>query len=157
MAVKRKHQHILARALILQEQPAGTAVLLAQNVGKSHTFLPGGHVDPGEGLMHALVRELDEELGVSARVVTYLGVAEHQFTEDGKAHYEVNHVFLAELREPLIEPHSREAHLRFLWCPVAALDEHNLQPEPLRALIARHVAGDTGIWWGSTLPRAQQP
>ena len=135
----------------------GTAVLLAQNVGKSHTFLPGGHVDPGEGLMHALVREMDEELGVSAQAAAYLGAVEHQFTENGKAHYEVNHVFLAHLSDPPAEPQSREAHLRFLWCPVSALDEHNLQPEPLRVLIAQYVAGDRSIWWASTLPEAQQP
>jgi len=157
MANKRKRQHILARALILREYEGAHEVLLAQNVGKSHAFLPGGHVDPGEGLMHAVVRELDEEIGVSARVVAYLGAVEHQFlTEKGKSRYEVNHVFLTVLDEPLHEPRSREAHLRFYWCPLTALEEHNLQPEPLRALIARHVAGDAAIWWGSTLPEYAQ-
>jgi 8-oxo-dGTP pyrophosphatase MutT (NUDIX family) len=155
MAGKRKRQHILARALILKVQPAGTVVLLAQNVGKRHTFLPGGHVDPGEGLEHALVREHQEELGISIEVVAYLGAVEHQFTEGEKEHYEVNHVFLATLAEPLDEPQSQEAHLRFFWCPVSALAEHNLQPEPLQALIARHVAGARSIWWASTLPDAE--
>ena len=155
MVVKRNRQHILARALVLQEQPAGTVVLLAQNIGKSHTFLPGGHVDPGEGLMQALVRELAEEIGVTARVAAYLGAVEHQFTEGQKEHYEVNHIFLTDLIEPIAELQSREAHLRFFWCPVAALAEHNLQPWPLRGLIAGHVSGDASTWWASTLPDAR--
>jgi 8-oxo-dGTP diphosphatase len=145
-------QHILARALILQEDQEGTAVLLAQEIGARHTFLPGGHVDPGEGLAQALVRELQEEIGIVTRTVAYLGAVEHQWPDEQPSDYEVNHVFLVDLSEWPRKPESREAHLRFFWCPVTALDEHNLQPWPLRALIARHVAGDRSVWWASTLP-----
>lgn len=156
IVIKRKHQHLLARALILRgDQATGPAVLLAQNVGKTHTFLPGGHVDHDEGLRHAVVRELEEETGLATRVVAYLGAVEHEWPEQRPTDYEVNHVFLTELTEPPGPVQSREAHLRFLWCPVTALDEHNLQPRPLRALIDQHLAGDRSVWWASTLPGAR--
>ncbi len=47
----------------------------ARNPGKGLLDLPGGFVDPGESLEAALVRELQEELGldVSAQPFTYLG------------------------------------------------------------------------------------
>jgi 8-oxo-dGTP diphosphatase len=155
LVIKRKHQHLLARALIIRDdQATGPAVLLAQNVGKSHTFLPGGHVDHDEGLQRAIVREMEEETGLATRVVAYLGVVEHEWPEQQPTDYEVNHVFLTELTEPPGPVHSREAHLRFLWCSVSALEEHNLQPAPLRALIARYIVGDRTIWWASTLPDA---
>jgi 8-oxo-dGTP diphosphatase len=60
-----RRTHILARAVILGPQDQ---ILLAQAVGQSNTFLPGGHLDPREGLQEALVREIDEELGLAARV-----------------------------------------------------------------------------------------
>jgi len=144
--------HLLARVVIMRTANDGVSVLLAQQIGASHTFLPGGHVEPGEGLPATLVRELEEELGVAIRVVEYLGTVEHQWPEAEPSHYEVNHVFLAELCEPTAELVSRELHLRFFWCPVDALAEHRLSPAPLRGLIARRAAGDRSVWWASTLP-----
>jgi 8-oxo-dGTP diphosphatase len=144
--------HLLARAVVLRASANGMSVLLAQQIGASHTFLPGGHIEPGEGLPWTLIRELDEELGVTIRVVAYLGAVEHQWPEAEPSHYEVNHVFLAELRDPAAVLTSREPHLRFFWCPVAALAEHRLSPTPLQHLIAQHAAGDRGVWWATTLP-----
>lgn len=144
--------HLLARAVVLRATDHGVSVLLAQQIGASHTFLPGGHVEPGEGLPATLVREIDEELGRLIRVVAYLGAVEHQWPEIAPSHYEVNHLFLAELFDPAAELTSRESHLRFFWCPVEALAEHRLSPAPLQRLIAQHASGDRGIWWASTLP-----
>jgi 8-oxo-dGTP diphosphatase len=147
--------HLLARAVLLRQSAAGVSVLLTQEIGTSHTFLPGGHADPGEGLTTALVRELDEELGLSVTVRAYLGAVEHQWPAAVPAHYEVNHVFLVEstgdARLP-DAPVSRESHLRFLWRPVDALAAYHLQPTPLQQLLTQYVAGDTTAWWASTLP-----
>ncbi|MFB6279287.1 MAG: NUDIX domain-containing protein [Salinibacter sp.] len=62
-------RHILARAVIRDEGQ----VLVVRAKGQSHTFLPGGHREDGEGLEHCLHRELDEELGVQAQINAYRG------------------------------------------------------------------------------------
>jgi 8-oxo-dGTP pyrophosphatase MutT (NUDIX family) len=147
-----ERQQLLARALVVRIEDQEVAVLLAQQIGATHTFLPGGHVDRGEGLVQALRREFREELGVDVRVGRYLGAVEHQWPTEDPKHYEVSHVFAVEPTDPLDEPTSRESHLRFFWCPITALGEHNLLAEPLTYLIPAYVSGDPAIWWASTLP-----
>jgi 8-oxo-dGTP pyrophosphatase MutT (NUDIX family) len=147
--------HLLARAVILRQQADGPAVLLAQQISAAHAFLPGGHVEPGESLMTTLVRELAEETGLAGQVVDYLGAVEHQWPEAAPRHYEVNHLFLVQVAEALQEVSSREPHLRFWWCPAAALADHRLRSAPLPRLIERYLAGDRRPWWATTLPVAR--
>lgn len=52
---------LIARAVIR----SSNALFVARERGKSYVFLPGGHVEPAEPEEDALVRELNEELGVS--------------------------------------------------------------------------------------------
>jgi 8-oxo-dGTP pyrophosphatase MutT (NUDIX family) len=55
-------------------------LFLVQHKGYTTWCLPGGGIDPGEGLVQALKREIMEELGVEAQVGRMLVV--HQFKED---------------------------------------------------------------------------
>lgn len=49
-------------------------------------LMPKGHVDPGESLEEAALREVWEETGLVARIGAPLGETEYAFTEDGVRH-----------------------------------------------------------------------
>ena len=141
--------HLLARAVVRRDR----RLLVVQAEGQSHTFLPGGHVEDDEGMEACLRRELREELGVEAEVGAYRGAVEHRWRRDGELQYEINHCFAVEgpSLSPDEVPPAREDYLTFRWVPVAGLDEAELQPSPLRRLLAGSVAQEDP-WWASTLP-----
>ena len=70
--------HNLARAIVRTNDQL---LLCSSNKGK-HTFyfLMGGHIEAGETAAQALERELQEELGISLRIESFLGCIEYQFT-----------------------------------------------------------------------------
>ena len=140
--------HLLSRAVVRD----ANHVLVVRADGHPHTFLPGGHREPGEGLEACLRRELHEELGVRAEVGRYLGAVEHQWRRDGERQYEVNHCYVATSPGLTVDtaPQAREEYLSFEWAPVDRLDAVSLQPAPLRALLT-DGAETTVPWWASTL------
>ncbi|MEJ2287636.1 MAG: NUDIX domain-containing protein [Deinococcales bacterium] len=126
--------------------------LLTKERGSDFSFLPGGHVEPGEPAVVALQRELREELGVTGRVGAFVGAIEHAWSDArGQAHQEVNLLFRV-AAESLGGPElaSREPHLEVFWCEPAAFARVDLRPEPARRLLAR-AAWEAGAWWASTL------
>lgn len=137
--------HLLARAVI---QDSGQ-VLVVQARGFAHTFLPGGHIEPGEGMQAALARELQEELGVSVSIGSFLGVIEFSYTDKkGQQHYEVNLLFEAQsemlrVGQPVL---TKETHLTFDWVALADLDARQLEPAAIRNFIRERPAG---AWFAS--------
>jgi 8-oxo-dGTP pyrophosphatase MutT (NUDIX family) len=81
--------HHLARAVFIQNNK----VLLAQATGHTNTFLPGGHIEFGESAKDALIREIEEELGIKCEVVSFLGLVEHKWEKIGILNCEINQVF----------------------------------------------------------------
>ena len=140
--------HILVRGVIVIDNH----VLLAHAKGAANTFLPGGHVETGESLAHALSREFAEELGCPCRVADYLGLVEHQWGDGDRRQHELNHLFLATLpgiTSTQILP-SQEPHLEFLWAQLSELAGHNLLPAPLADILRPHAAGERGPFWAAT-------
>ncbi|MFJ6413150.1 hypothetical protein CHI12_08655 [Terribacillus saccharophilus] len=123
--MKKKQFHRLARAVIRK----GDSFLLAKAEGWQNSFLPGGHVEIGEGAETALLRELQEELGVKGKITSFLGDFEHSWQHEDTMHFELTHVFEAVIDEEQIE--SQEPHLRFFWATTEELEELDLQPYPL--------------------------
>ena len=139
--------HLLARAVIRRND----RVLVVRATGQAHTFLPGGHVEDGEGLRDCLRRELREELGVASEVGAYRGVVEHRWRRDGTPQYELNHCFAVTAPAlPDAAPTAEEGYLSFEWVPADALGTVHLQPAPLRRLLDPEE--DASVpWWASTL------
>lgn len=139
--------HILARAVIRR----GDDILLAQANGSPNTFLPGGHLEPGESLPHSLKRELWEEFGLEAEVGMYMGLVEHSWDQANVTNYELNHLFEVSLPTlaPGKVPLAQEAHLTFFWADVGELSAQGLEPYPLRHLLKD---GSASPLWNTTLP-----
>jgi ADP-ribose pyrophosphatase YjhB (NUDIX family) len=106
--------------------------------------LPGGHVEPGEGVEGALLREIAEELGFEAIITGLIGVVENRYTDDDGTHHELNLVF--EVAIPHTEPASREGHLEFRWLELDELASTEIRPAALKdALVAD---AETPFWSG---------
>lgn len=127
---------VIARAVIRRNGQ----ILLVRLVGKKWSFLPGGHVEPGEPVELALTRELAEELGSESKINGFLGAVEHGYVEDGITHHEINLVFDVAL--DALDPVSQEHHLEFHWLPLDRLAEADVRPSSLKDSLA-----EAGTFW----------
>ncbi|WP_223308689.1 NUDIX domain-containing protein [Bacillus thuringiensis] len=91
--------------------------------GYTNTFLPGGHIEFGESAKDALIREIQEELGIKCTVNNFLGLVEHKWEKNGELHCEVNQVFAVNSHELQNNLKSSESHLKFFWCDGKHLDD----------------------------------
>ena len=126
---------VIARAVVCT--PGG--VLLARQRGKSWSFLPGGHAEPGETLAVTLARELDEELGLAVSGAVPAGMVEHSYTEDGAVRHELNVVFAVTTDQR--EFASREDHLGFHVVAWDELGSCQVRPGPVHAALLTWADG----------------
>jgi 8-oxo-dGTP pyrophosphatase MutT (NUDIX family) len=80
----------------LAEVPRRAAVIARFNrAGRPEWCLPKGHLEQGETLEQAAVREIAEETGILGRVVGPLGTIDYWFSVEGRrVHKQVHHYLL---------------------------------------------------------------
>ena len=83
--------------------------------GASNVRLAKGHVESGESLEEAALREIREEIGVTGAVVAELGTVEYTFVERGVRVAKRVHFFLMEAVSEV--PGSLDGEMRrIFWC-----------------------------------------
>jgi len=138
--------HYLVRGILIQE----AKVLVAREIGASNSFLPGGHIELGERAEAALVREIEEELGLRPTVGRFLGAVEHVWPEGSRDNHEINLLFEIQIEgiSSASPPASLESHLEFLWVERDLLPDVNLLPPALIELL-RCEADQFEAFWAS--------
>ncbi|KIQ97428.1 Nudix family hydrolase [Lysobacter sp. A03] len=138
-------------------------ILLAQRTGASDLGglweFPGGKIDPGESPEHALVRELDEELGIQAEVGEAV-ITVPQLYPDKRLTLDVRHVTRWQGN-----PRGREGQA-LLWVPPRKLARYRMPPadrpvvaalqQPDRYLVTPDVGQLTAGMSGAELEAGEQ-
>jgi 8-oxo-dGTP diphosphatase len=138
------HFHYLARGILHKNGK----VLLVHAAEADHTFLPGGHIEAGEGAEKALLREFKEELGWDARITRFVGAVEYLWKGFGDDNHEINLLFEVEVPgvDVTVNPASCEPNLDFRWATTDELDKHNLGPESVRECLRTWDKNYRGFW-----------
>jgi 8-oxo-dGTP pyrophosphatase MutT (NUDIX family) len=84
---------------------------------QSNTRLAKGHVESGESIESAAVREVREEIGIAAEIVATLGSVEYSFREKKTVVTKTVHFFL--MRPASDETHPLDGEMqRVFWSPI---------------------------------------
>jgi 8-oxo-dGTP pyrophosphatase MutT (NUDIX family) len=112
-----------AGGLVVDRIDAATRAALIGRIdrrGRLEWVLPKGHVEPGETPAQAAVREVREETGLDARVVSELGPIEYWFVADDRRVHKTVHHFLLEATGGLMGTEELEVS-EVAWVPLDEL------------------------------------
>lgn len=79
-------------------------VLVHRSLRDDYYAFPGGRVEPGEDTATTVIREFQEEIGLTVEVVRLLWVNENFFTHEGKSFHELGFYYLLKAREEATIP-----------------------------------------------------
>lgn len=116
--MSKSHIELIARGVLIRE----SQLLVCENVKSKYLFLPGGHVEFGESVEIALIREMMEESGRPVSVGRFMGIFEASFQQarEGKAakrHHEVNLIYEMTTEDD-VPIASIESKIAFRWIPI---------------------------------------
>ncbi|MBD9370089.1 (deoxy)nucleoside triphosphate pyrophosphohydrolase [Xanthomonas sp. XNM01] len=120
--------HVVAAIIFLDGKIMAAKRVAGGPSGLKWEF-PGGKVEDGEQPEAALIREIDEELGMAINVREELG---SYFTPLGKWNLRL-HCFIC---EAVSAPRRLEAHSEIRWCPPGELHAIDWAPPDIPAINA---------------------
>ncbi|SRR5260221_5024785 len=86
-----------AGGVVYRRHESTFEVLICQHSGYHRWVLPKGHIESGEKLEETALREVEEEVGVKAKIVAPIGKPEEYiFTLNGQRVFKKVHYFLME-------------------------------------------------------------
>lgn len=124
----------VSRALITEDGK----ILLCQKPDEDFYFFPGGNIEFGEEARATLIRELKEELNVTAIKIDFIGTVENIFEQDGQRFHEINFAFEVKLKEYLDK--SLENHINFFWIDLEKIKQEKILPVVLKEKIIDRLA-----------------
>ena len=125
---------------------SGGRILAMHDERSPYFYLPGGRVRMGETAEHAVVREVEEELGITAEICRPLWLNQSFFTEDVDRlkYHEICVYFLMDVRGTALEERGRRFTRRegrhvheFEWLPFERLKDEYFYPTFLKTEIFR--------------------
>ena len=135
------YPHITVATVVPQQ---GRFLMVQEKSGESLVYnQPAGHVEVGEGLIAAAIRETYEETGWQVRIEALIGIYSHGLKKNG-IHY-LRHCFLATPEKQTVATPPDSDIVRALWPShdeLKAMRNQLRSPLVLRAL-ADHEAGRT--------------
>ena len=131
---------VCVRAIIRHDNK----ILVCKSKEKKYYFFPGGHINFGEGAKEALLRELKEELNISIRKTSFIGVIENIYIEEGQRHHEINLVFDIEARK--VNEQSKEDHIDFFLIDIKSFSRQEVLPIALKKALLKWLKDKKPFW-----------
>lgn len=128
---------VSAGGVVLRRDRRGAFVLLTRHAKLPKWQLPKGHVELGESLEHAALREVSEETGLRhARIIRKLATVHRKYV-NRLGELKTVHYFLMEPLEPIRERPSDTKHYAVRWFSLGQAVQKLLVPEQ-KQLIKRN-------------------
>ncbi|MFO7320317.1 MAG: NUDIX hydrolase [Chloroflexota bacterium] len=114
----KSRNEVSAGGVVYRRAGEGIEVLIGKDAGYHRWVLPKGLVRKGETFEDAALREVEEEVGVRARIVTRLGEPERYiYTSRGVRIFKAVHYFLMAYESGSETNHDREME-EVRWVPI---------------------------------------
>jgi ADP-ribose pyrophosphatase YjhB (NUDIX family) len=132
---RRTVEETSAGGLVLDSQHRAALIGRTNSHGNLSWSLPKGHLEKGESLEAAAVREVTEETGIAGRVVAPLGVIDFYFTAEGQRIHKTVHHYLMLAEGGELNSDDAEVD-QVAWVPLDELTDRLAYADE-RRLIAR--------------------
>lgn len=136
---------VCIRAIIRQRGK----ILVCQHKEKGYYFFPGGHINFGESIRDAFIREIKEELNTNVKNFSFIGMVDNIYEEEGKKHHEINFVFDAKVNkigEGRVIEETKKDHIGFVLFDKKRFLKEKVLPIALQKAILKWLRNKKFFW-----------